>query len=81
MMSNNPGAPHFFQKRNSGDAGEKKAAAAERRRSSQFEKLNEHKRGSQDASEAARRASFMDQTKDPGIFGKMWHGWTRGTGK
>ncbi|KAK0516605.1 hypothetical protein JMJ35_001208 [Cladonia borealis] len=83
MMSNNPGAPHYFQKHDSGDAGEKKAAAAERRRSSaqMFRNLNERKRTSQDASEAARRASFMEQTKAPGFWGLKWQSWTKGTGK
>lgn len=81
MMSNNPGAPHFFQKRDSGDAGEKKAATDERRRSSdvKFGNLHKYKRGSQDASEATRRASFMDQAPALGFWGLKWQKWTKGT--
>ena len=46
-----------------------------------FANLHNQKRNSQDASAAARRASFAEMNKAPGFFGGMWQNWTKGTGK
>ena len=46
-----------------------------------FANLHNQKRNSQDASAAARRASFAEMNKAPGFFGGMWQNWTKGIGK
>ena len=46
-----------------------------------FANLQNQKRNSQDASAAARRASFAEMNKAPGFFGGIWQNWTKGTGK
>lgn len=46
-----------------------------------FANLHNHKRNSQDAAAAARRASFAEMSKPPGFLGSMWQNWTKGTGK
>lgn len=46
-----------------------------------FANLHNQKRNSQDASAAARRASFAEMSKPPGFLGSMWQSWTKGTGK
>ncbi|KAL5359220.1 hypothetical protein BJX96DRAFT_147998 [Aspergillus floccosus] len=43
-----------------------------------FESLTSQKRTSEDASAAARRASYTDQAQKGGFFSKWWEGYTRG---
>lgn len=86
VFSNNIGSSvGGFTKRDSRDGGSAgdSAGTAERRRSSvsKFAGLNSQKRNSQDATAAARKASFAEQNKAPGFLGGMWHSWTKGTGK
>ncbi|KAL9135905.1 MAG: hypothetical protein Q9175_002878 [Cornicularia normoerica] len=85
-FSNNIGSSvGGFTKRGNGDAGSDGGSGrtAERRRSSmtKFAGLNSQKRNSQDASAAARKASFAEQNKAPGFLGGMWQNWTKGAGK
>lgn len=86
LFSNNVGSSvGAFTKRKSEDVGSSATdgSTAERRRSSvsKFAGLHEQKRRSQDASAAARRASFAEQNKAPGFLGGMWQNWTKGAGK
>ncbi|KAL8810905.1 MAG: hypothetical protein Q9200_002207 [Gallowayella weberi] len=62
---------------------EDKKDESQRRRSSsgtKFNNLHNQKRNSTDAAAAARKASWAEQSKAPGIFGSMWNSFTKGTG-
>ncbi|KAI4246583.1 MAG: hypothetical protein L6R40_001946 [Gallowayella cf. fulva] len=62
---------------------EDKPDESQRRRSSsttKFNNLMNQKRNSTDASAAARKASWAEQSKAPGIFGSMWNNFTKGGG-
>ncbi|KAF1984620.1 hypothetical protein K402DRAFT_395640 [Aulographum hederae CBS 113979] len=67
------------------DTGNDAAAAGatkERRSSSgaqRFANLMQAKRDPNDAAGAARRLSTQEQGPQPGMIGKMWHDWTKGT--
>ncbi|KZF24730.1 hypothetical protein L228DRAFT_245723 [Xylona heveae TC161] len=54
-----------------------------RRRSSQgqglFSGLMNQKRNPDDAMGAQRRMSASEQAPQPGMFGKMWNSWTKGS--
>ncbi|KAL8707918.1 MAG: hypothetical protein Q9220_007138 [cf. Caloplaca sp. 1 TL-2023] len=55
---------------------EKPAETEQRRQSSsaaKFGGLMNQKRNSGDASAAARKASFAEQSKTPGMFGGLWN--------
>ncbi|MCJ1451282.1 hypothetical protein MMC28_001618 [Mycoblastus sanguinarius] len=88
MISNNLGSSGFGNRRGSKESAEDKAntATSARRSSSgtsaqKFAGLHSQKRTSQDATAAARKASFADQSKAPGFFGGIWQSFTKGSGK
>ncbi|KAL6716410.1 hypothetical protein ACLMJK_005977 [Lecanora helva] len=86
MISNNTGTnwANIAGGRGSGAAADASTGStAERRRSSassaqKFANLHNQKRNSQDASAAARKASFAEQSHPAGFFGSMWQSFTKG---
>ncbi|KAL8700503.1 MAG: hypothetical protein Q9224_000936 [Gallowayella concinna] len=55
---------------------EEKQDESQRRRSSsatKFNNLHNQKRNSTDVTAAARKASWAEQNKAPGMFGSMWN--------
>ncbi|KAL8999314.1 MAG: hypothetical protein Q9169_001859 [Polycauliona sp. 2 TL-2023] len=61
---------------------EQKPEESQRRRSSstKFNGLMGQKRNSADIASTARKASFAEQNKAPGMFGSMWNSFTKGNG-
>ncbi|KAL8839257.1 MAG: hypothetical protein Q9205_000457 [Flavoplaca limonia] len=62
---------------------EQKPDESQRRRSSSTTKFNGlmgQKRNSADLASTARKASFAEQNKAPGMFGSMWNSFTKGNG-
>ncbi|KAI4286282.1 MAG: hypothetical protein L6R38_000048 [Xanthoria sp. 2 TBL-2021] len=62
---------------------EDKPDESQRRRSSSGTKFNGlmgQKRNSADIASTARKASFAEQNKAPGMLGSMWNSFTKGNG-
>ncbi|KAL8854203.1 MAG: hypothetical protein Q9221_000917 [Calogaya cf. arnoldii] len=63
---------------------EQKPDESQRRRQSssntKFNGLMGQKRNSADIASTARKASFAEQNKAPGMFGSMWQSFTKGNG-